>query len=73
MSANLNRRVVVFPVHSRVQVVVNGGKDYVMSNQRAISNLNPALVLEVTAGVDEHIPPNGDIFPEVSRSPDDDF
>ena len=57
MSANLNRRVVVFPVHSRIQVMVNGGQDCVVSNQRAVPDLNPALILEVTAGVDEHIPP----------------
>ena len=65
MSADFNGCIVVFSVHSGVQIVIDGGKDYVMSNQRAVSNLNPALVLEVTAGVDEHIPPNGDIFPEV--------
>lgn len=51
MSANPDGRVVVFGVHSRVQVMVDGGKDYIVPNQRAIPNLNPALILKVTGGV----------------------
>ena len=65
MSADLDGSIVVFPVHGRVQVMVDGGKDYIVSYQHTIPDLYPALILEVTAGVDEHIPPNGDIFPEV--------
>ena len=56
MSADLDGRIVVFSVHSRVQVMVDGGKDYIVSNQHTIPNLYPALILEVTAGVDKHLP-----------------
>ena len=65
MSADLDGSIVVFPVHGRVQVMVDGGKDYIVSYQHTIPDLYPALILEVTAGVDEHIPSDGNVFPEV--------
>ncbi len=45
--------------------MVDGSRDYIMPNQRTVPKLDPILTLEVTAGVDEHIPANGNVLPKV--------
>ena len=65
MSADLDGSIVVFPVHGRVQVMVDGGKDYIVSYQHTIPDLYPALVLKMTSRIDKDIFPYGDVLPKV--------
>ena len=45
--------------------MVDGCQNNIMAYQDAIPNLNSPLILKMTAGIDEYIFPNGNIFSEV--------
>jgi hypothetical protein len=45
--------------------VVDGGQYHPMSDQRVIPDIDAALILEVTAGIDEHVFPKVDVPAEV--------
>ena len=49
----------------RIQVVVEGGQHGVVADQGAVADDDASLVLELTAGVDENIPAQGDVETEI--------
>ena len=59
-------RVVVFPVLGGVQVMIDRRQNNVVANQRAIANRNSALVLKVTARIDEDVFTELDVLSKVS-------
>ena len=50
----------------RSKVMVQCGQDNIMSDQGTIININAALILELTAGIDKHILSKCDVLSEIS-------
>ena len=63
MLPQLDGCIMVFTALARIEVVVDGGQDNIVTNQAAIPNLDASLILKMTAGIDENILANTDIFP----------
>ena len=49
----------------RSQTVIECSKDHVMSYLASVTNYHSAMILKMTAGIDEHPFADGDIFTEI--------
>ena len=63
MLPKLDGGIMVFTALARIEVVVDGGQNNIVTNQAPIPNLDAPLILKMTAGIDENILANADIFP----------
>lgn len=63
MLPQLDGGIMVFTALARIEVVVDGGQNNIVTNQAAIPNLDAPLILKMTAGIDKNILANADIFP----------
>ena len=63
MLPQLDGCIMVFTALARIEVVVDGGQDNIVTNQAPIPNLDAPLILKMTAGIDKNILANADIFP----------
>ena len=63
MLPQLDGCIMVFTALARIEVVVDGGQNNIVTNQAAIPNLDAPLILKMTAGIDKNILANADIFP----------